>query len=400
MVLYEADSRLGGHADTHHVSLGDGRTVSVDTGFIVHNERTYPTLCRLFAELGVATQESDMSMSVRCVETGLEYAGARGPRGLFAQPRNLVRPVYLRMLSEVPRFHRDARRLLAAPEEGAGLLTLADFLDRGGYSSAFHEWFMTPLVAAVWSCAPEVALDYPARYLFRFLDHHGMLSVFGSPTWRTVVGGSRQYVERIAAGLHEVRLGTPVLALREEADGVEIHDRRGGRDRFDTAVVATHPHQALSLLAAPTPSQREVLGALPYSEKTALLHTDASLLPLAEGARASWNYLRHGPGADRVVVSYDLTRLHRLDRSPATAGAPRLVLTLNGEELVDPSTVIDVMRYEHPLYTSASRAAQRRLPEVDTARVRFAGAYHGWGFHEDGARSGAAAAEALGGSWR
>ncbi len=400
VVLYEADRRLGGHADTHLVDVGDGRTVSVDTGFIVHNDRTYPTLCRLFDELGVRTQDSDMSMSVRCVESGLEYAGARGPRGLFAQPRNLVRTAYLKMLSEVPRFHRAARTLLARPDDDRDLVTLADFLDSGDYSAAFHEWFMTPLVAAVWSCAPDVALDYPARYLFRFLDHHGMLTVFGSPTWRTVVGGSKQYVDRLAAGLSEVRLDAPVVSLREDADGVEVVDRHGNRDRFDAAVVATHPHQALTLLAAPHAAQREVLGALLYSQKTALLHTDTSLLPRAEGARASWNYLRRGPSADRVVVSYDLTRLHRLDTRPGGGRAPRLVLTLGGEDLVDPNTVIDQMRYEHPLYTATSRAAQRRFPEIDTARVRFAGAYHGWGFHEDGARSGAAAALSLGGRWR
>ncbi|HET6626527.1 MAG TPA: FAD-dependent oxidoreductase [Nocardioidaceae bacterium] len=400
VVLYEADRRLGGHADTHAVDLGDGRTVAVDTGFIVHNDRTYPTLCRLFEQLGVATQESDMSMSVRCVETGLEYAGARGARGLFAQPRNMLRPSYLKMLGEVPRFHRAARTLLAEPEADDGAdQSLATFLRRGGYSPAFHDWFMTPLVAAVWSCAPDAALDYPARYLFRFLDHHGMLSVFGSPSWRTVVGGSKVYVDHIASGLDEVRLQSPVTVIHEHPDGVDVTDGTGHRDRFDAVVVATHPHQALAMLRDPAPVQRDVLSAMPYASNTALLHTDTSLLPRSDSARAAWNYLRRGPGTDHVVVSYDLTRLQRLDRGQDAVTDRRFVLTLGGHDLVDPAQVIEEMHYEHPIYNGASRAAQQRLSEIDTARIRFAGAYHGWGFHEDGARSGAAAATALGGQW-
>ena len=397
VVLFEADSRLGGHADTHQVPLGDGRTVPVDTGFIVHNDRTYPILRRLFEQLGVRTQASDMSMSVRCVESGLEYAGAKGPRGLFAQPRNVARPSYLRMLTEVPRFHRAARTLLAEPDDDS--VTLADFLEDGGYSRGFHDWFMTPLVAAVWSCAPNVALDYPARYLFRFLEHHGMLTVYGSPPWRTVVGGSIRYVEKVAARLHEVRRSSPVRSIREDEAGVEVTVAGRAPERFDEVVVATHPHQALKMLDRPTVAQGEVLADMPYSPNTATLHTDSRLLPRSPGARASWNYLRRGPEADHVVVSYDLTRLQRLDRGPHAVRDRRFVLTLGGEDLIDPAAVIETMRYEHPIYDPVSCAAQRRLPEVDTSRVKFAGAYHGWGFHEDGARSGAAAAAALGGRW-
>jgi predicted NAD/FAD-binding protein/DUF1365 family protein len=393
VTLYEADDRLGGHADTHDVESPDG-VLAIDTGFIVHNARTYPTLLRIFAELGVATQPSEMSMSTRDDATGLEWAGALGVAGLFPTWRNLARPAYLRMLGEVPRFHRAARRLLAASAtDEARDVTLRDFLEEHGFSAYFARHFMEPVVAAVWSCDPDVALDYPARYLFTFLDHHGMLGVFGSPQWRTVVGGSRQYVDRIGARVDDLRLGTKVTSLLETPEGVVVVDGNGRAETYDAVGVATHPDQALALLAEPTAAQREVLSALPYSANPALLHTDASLLPRAGRARASWNFRRVAGDRGRVTVTYDLTRLMRL---PTTT--PYLV-TLGGEDLVDPSTVIERREYAHPLYTPESVAAQARLPECDTDRVAFAGAYHGWGFHEDGARSGLTAAERLGLHW-
>ncbi|QWF22011.1 FAD-dependent oxidoreductase [Nocardioides sp. LMS-CY] len=389
VTLYEADDRLGGHADTHLVAEGaDG--LAIDTGFIVHNERTYPTLLRLLRELGVETQPSQMSLSVRDDVTGLEYAGALGPRGLFPAGRNAARPAYLRMLTEIPRFHRQARILLSRDGDD---LTLREFLDRHRFPAYFRRHFMEPLVASVWSCDPAVALDYPARYLFTFLEHHGMLGVLGSPQWRTVTGGSRTYVERVAASIAEVRTGTKVTSVLETPTGVEVTDGNGAVATYDAVVVATHPGQALTMLAEPTVAQREVLGAIPYSANVALLHTDMSLLPRAERARASWNFRRPADARDHVTVTYDLTRLQRLPTDT------HYLVTLGGEGLVDPAAVIDRMEYEHPLYTPASVAAQRRLPGIDTDRVAFAGAYHGWGFHEDGARSGLAAVERLGLSW-
>jgi predicted NAD/FAD-binding protein len=391
VTLYEADARLGGHADTHVVEVAR-RTVRVDTGFIVHNDRTYPTLLRLFGELGVPTQESDMSMSVRCADQGLEYAGAKGARGLFPRASNLLNTQYLRMLTEVRTFHREARAVLSSAGDEE---TLESFAARIGFSDYFTSCFLEPLVAAVWSCDPRMSLQYPARYLFEFLDHHGMLTVFGSPTWRTVTGGSRRYVEAVARRLHDVRLATPVASLVEDQDGVEVVDAAGGRDRFDAVVVATHPHQALAMLQGATDLQREVLGSIHYSSNVAQLHTDESVLPRTAGARASWNYWRRPAGEGTgVLVSYDLSRLQRLD-VPGT----RFIVTLNGADVVDPSTVLGTMHYEHPLYTPESVAAQRRLREIHTARVVFAGAYHGWGFHEDGARSGAEAAALLGVPW-
>jgi predicted NAD/FAD-binding protein/DUF1365 family protein len=385
VTLFEADDRLGGHADTH---LVDG--LAIDTGFIVHNPRTYPVLLRMFAELGVATQPSEMSMSIRDDTTGLEWAGALGRRGLFPTSANLRNPRYLAMLTEIPRFHRRARATLAdtGPDR-----TLRDFLDDGRFSAYFVRHFMEPMVAAVWSCDPQVALDYPARYLFTFLEHHGMLGIFGSPQWRTVTGGSQAYVAKVAAAVPEVRTGTKVTSVLERPDGVEITDGNGVVSRFDAVVVATHPGQALAMLAEPTAAQREVLGAMPYSPNVALLHSDRSVMPGAENAWASWNFLRRSGPEGGVTVTYDLTRLQRLDTDT------HYFVTLGGEGLVDPSMVIDRMEYEHPLYNPASVAAQSRLPEIETDRVAFAGAYHGWGFHEDGARSGLAAVERLGLSW-
>ena len=396
VTLFEADTRLGGHADTHEV---DG--LAIDTGFIVHNRRTYPVLMRLFDELGVATQPSEMSMSVRDEVVGLEYAGALGARGLFPSWRNLARPGFLRMLPEVPRFHRRARALLDAGDASPDDQTLRAFLADGNFTAYFCRHFMEPLVAAVWSCDPEVALDYPARYLFEFLAHHGMLSITGSPEWRTVVGGSREYVAKVAAGLSDVRLGTKVTSVLETPTGVEVTDGNGRVTSYDAVVVATHPDQALAMLEAPTPAQREALVALPYSENPAILHTDESLLPREHHARASWNFLRPRVARGGVTVTYDLTRLQRLPTSTrylVTLGAGDGVEGGSGP-LVDPATVIARMEYAHPLYTPASVAAQRRLPEANTERIAFAGAYHGWGFHEDGARSGAAAAAHLGLAW-
>ncbi len=393
VLLFEQDDRLGGHAHTHELPTADGGTTMVDSGFIVHNERTYPNLVRLFRELGVSTQDSEMSMSVHCRGCGLEYAGARRLAGLFAQPGNLARPAYLRMLAEVARFHRHAKRLLGVPDEHD--TTLGAFLAIGGYSAYFVDHFVLPLVSAVWSAGPEVSRRYPARYLFEFLANHGMLSVGGAPRWKTVVGGSRTYVERAAKGLTAVQVSTPVRALRRTAHGVELRDDADQRHVADKVVVATHPDQALALLADPTDAERAVLGAFRYSRNETWLHHDARVLPTSAGAKASWNVLKpacHERGGP-VLVSYHMNRLMRL------AEPLDYVVTLNATDLVDQGSVIARMVYEHPVYTPESLAAQRRLPELDTDRTAYAGAYHGWGFHEDGCASGVRAAAGLGAAW-
>jgi predicted NAD/FAD-binding protein len=293
------------------------------------------------------------------------------------------------MLAEVPRFHRHARRVLLA---GGDDVTLGEFA--AGYSRYFIEHFLLPMVSAVWSAPEEVSRAYPARYLFRFLEHHGLLSVGGSPTWRTVVGGSREYVERAAKGLTAVHVDTPVRAVRRGAEHVEVRDDADETHVVDRVVVATHPGDAVGLLTDPTDREQRVLGAFPYSRNETWLHTDESLLPTAPAARASWNYLKPScSGGEQVLVSYDMTRLMRL------GGSTRYVVTLNATDRVAEDRVLAKMTYEHPVYTTESVAAQKSLPALVTTRTAYAGAYHGWGFHEDGCASGVAAAAAFGVTW-
>ncbi|MGH3629662.1 MAG: NAD(P)/FAD-dependent oxidoreductase, partial [Sciscionella sp.] len=381
VTLFEADARLGGHAHTHDVLTPAGNTAVIDTGFIVHNERTYPQLIRLFTELGVATQDSDMSMSVRCDGCGLEYAGAKGRSGLFAQPRNLANPRYLRMLGEVLRFYRHARRVLDGELDE---VTVGTFLTVGGYSDYFVQHFLIPVVSAVWSAGPELSTRYPARYLFEFLLNHGMLSVTGTPQWRTVVGGSRSYVERAVKELSGIAVSTPVRSVLRAADGVLVRDDSDTEQHFDKVVIATHPAQAMRLLGDPTELENAVLGAFQYSRNETWLHTDPTVLPRSAGARASWNYLKTSCAVadEPVLVSYDMNRLMRL-------GEPLdYVVTLNAAGRIGERAVLEKMVYEHPVYTPQSVAAQRRLPELNTPTTAYAGAYHGWGFHEDGAAAG------------
>ncbi|SHJ21756.1 Predicted NAD/FAD-binding protein [Nocardiopsis flavescens] len=392
VTLLEADDRLGGHAHTHRLTGEDGGELFVDSGFIVHNRRTYPNLIRLFDELGVDTLATEMSLSVSCEGCGLEYAGARGARAMLPT-RSRARPAYLRMLTEIPRFHRAARALLSATDEDPGP-TLGEFAADRALSRYTVAHFLVPLVSAVWSCPPGTALDYPARYLFAFLANHGMLGVWGSPRWRTVAGGSRAYVERVADKLDSVRTGAPVRSLERLPGGVRL---RAGGDvlDFDAAVVAVHADRALELLERPTPDQRELLGAFGYSRNRTLLHTDDSVLPADPAVRASWNHRLPScdPGAGAVRVSYDMNRLQRLP-----GRRPHLV-TLNDDGRVRPDRVLAEMDYEHPVYTPAALAAQRRLPELNDGVLAFAGAHHGWGFHEDGCASGVRAAESLGALW-
>lgn len=392
--LFESDDRLGGHAHTHDVATSDGRVTGLDSGFLVHNERTYPNLLRLFAELDIATQDSEMSMSVRCDGCGLEYAGARGLAGLFAKPTSAFRPKYLAMLVQVRRFHAEARRVLAAPEDAR---TLGQFLDQGKYSDYFAHHFMLPFVSCVWSCGFEGARSYPARYLFAFLEHHGLLAVTGSPQWRTVVGGSRSYVDKAVKELSAVHTATPVRSVTRHPDGVRILDEQGATHHADRVVIATHPDQALALLTDASEPELRLLGAFRYSSSHTVLHTDSSLLPRSRGARASWNYQMdscQSTGVDTPVnVSYHLNRLQRID-DPVD-----YLVTLNSDGQVDPATVIAEMDYAHPTFTTASVAAQQELGLINDGRTAFAGAWQGWGFHEDGCASGVRAAESLGVRW-
>jgi uncharacterized protein len=392
VTLYEAEDRLGGHAHTHDVVTPDAGTVPVDSGFIVYNDSTYPRFRRLLGELGVPTQATEMSMSVRCDGCGLEYAGGRGFGGVLAQPRSALAPSFVKMLVEIKKFYRRAKVTMA---QGDDLLTLRDFLVQGRFSGYFVRHFMVPLVSSVWSAGTAAALEYPARYLFVFFENHGMLSVAGSPQWRTIAGGSRVYVEGLAKGLHAVHTATPVRSVSRSSGHVQIHDDGDDVATFDRVVMATHADEALRLLAYPTTRERAVLSAFGYSKNETYLHADEAVLPRTTRARSSWNYLLPACDAetDRVLVSYDMNRLQSL-----SSRSPHLV-TLNAAARIDPDLVIDRMMYEHPIYTLASVAAQRHLPGLNDGTIAFAGAYHGWGFHEDGCRAGVAAAASFGAAW-
>ena len=391
VTLFEADARFGGHAHTHDVAGRDG-SLRIDSGFIVHNERTYPHLLRLFRELDVPTQPTEMSMSITCEGCGLSYAGGRGLKGMFAQPWRAADPRFVRMLRDVPRFHRAAQALLADESQDP---TWGEFLAQQSFSDYFVRHFAIPLVACVWSCGDLDASVYPARHLFRFLDHHGMLTVTGSPAWRTVTGGSATYVDRLVERLPDVRAESPVTAVTRHDDGVDVLVRDGRSTTFDRVVVATHADQALELLADATPDEKRDLGAIRYSRNATWLHRDSSVLPKPRQAKSSWNYRMQAcdaPAPD-VTVSYWMNRLHGIeDRDDH-------VVTLNPAGTVDESLVTARMSYDHPIFTREAVEAAGRLREAGGERLAFAGAHLGWGFHEDGCRSGVEAAESFGVRW-
>jgi predicted NAD/FAD-binding protein len=391
VTLYESEPRLGGHAHTHTVPTASG-DLRVDSGFIVHNDRTYPLLRRLFAELGVQARDTEMSMSIRDEASGTEYAGGRGVKGFLARPRQLLDREFVAMLRAVTRFHTLARTFLEQTDD-EDTTTYGEFIRDAGFGEAFTRLYAVPLVACVWSSGGEEALGYPARYLFRFLEHHGMLTVGDSPQWMTVVGGSRTYVDAIAARLPSVRSGDAVTAVSRTPDGVELRTASGRTETADRVVLALHADDALGILADATPAEKEVLGAFRYSQNETVLHRDGSLMPRARLARSSWNYLVGTDPAQGAVVTYWMNRLQGLPRDEP------VYVTLNASDRIDPAKVVATMQYRHPLYDVDAVRAQRRLPSLTTERTTFAGAYHGWGFHEDGCRSGVEAAAAFGVQW-
>lgn len=395
VTLFEADSRFGGHAHTHTVARdADAQTDRVDSGFIVHNDRTYPLLRALFAELDVDVHPTEMSMSISCEGCGLSYAGGRKLPGLFAQRRRLFDPRYLHLLWSVKRFQKLANALLddAGSVAAAGDLTFGEFLTQHRFNQHFVHHYAIPVVACVWSSGRADALDYPAVFLFRFLRHHGFLSISGSPQWFTVVGGSRSYVDALVSHLDDARSGVGVRSVARGADGVELTVADGSVEYFDQVVIATHSTTALDLLSDPTPDEKRLLGAIDYSPNQAVLHRDTSMLPTPPAARASWNYRMAGcSSADGApTVTYWMNLLQGIDPS-----RPYLV-SLNSSDDIDPGQTIASMNYEHPLYTRDSVAAQAELGRLNDGITAFAGAYHGWGFHEDGCRSGVVAAISLG----
>jgi predicted NAD/FAD-binding protein len=372
VVVFEAGDHAGGHTCT--VTPGG---LPVDMGFIVLNDRNYPSFTALLDELGVATQPSDMSFAVTSQDGRFEYSsGSLG--GLFA---TVPRPAFARMLLDVRRFQREALALLESDDD----VSLGHYLERGGYSRWFIDRLLVPQAAAVWSADPAQMWEFPARFLARFFHNHGILSLRDRPKWSTVAGGSHTYVEALTAAL-DVRTSSPVREIRRHPAHVEVDGAR-----FDEVVIATHSDQALRMLADPSQDERRVLGAIPYKDNEVVLHTDRSLLPRRRRAWASWVYHLLDEPTSRTTVSYHMNRLQALD-------APEeYVVTLNLTEAIDPAKILEIRHMAHPVFTPDGMAAQERHGLISgVRRTHYAGAYWRWGFHEDGVWSGLRAAATVG----
>jgi uncharacterized protein len=374
ITVFEAGSYIGGHTHTHNIQH-EGQSYAVDTGFIVFNDRTYPNFIQLLNEIGVGWQDSDMSFSVRCEKTGLEYNGTT-LNSLFAQRRNLLRPAFYRMINDILRFNRESLELL---EEGKEI-PLGEYLASHGYRQDFIDYYIIPMGSAIWSTEPRQMLAFPARFFVRFFHHHGMLTVNDRPQWRVIRGGSARYAEALTAGFADrIRLNTPVSQVRRLENAVAITTAGGTEELYDWVFFACHSDQALRLLADATPAEREVLGAIPYQENSIVLHSDRHLLPKRKLAWAAWNYHVTPTPTDRVAVTYNMNILQGLQsREP-------LLVTLNHTAGIAEDKIIKRLTYHHPVYTTAGAAAQLRHAEISGInRTAYAGAYWRNGFHEDG----------------
>jgi predicted NAD/FAD-binding protein len=386
--LFEERTRLGGHTHTVVHDL-EGRSLPLDTGFIVYNEKTYPLLTRAFSELEVATQVSDMSFSVSCADPDLEYA-SHSLRGLFAQQSLMVSAAYLKMLVDVFRFGRRGRRALRGAADTR--VTISQFLEEGRFSDTFARYYLMPMISAIWSSGTELAGDYPRDPLLRFLDNHGLLQITGQPAWRTVVGGSRSYIGPMTRPLDDrIHLGRGVTSIHRAPDGVRLALEDGSSHDFDHVVIACHADQALKMLAEPSAGERDLLGTWRYSVNDTWLHTDTALMPRRKAAWASWNYLMTDASRETASLTYHLNRLQRLDEDR------EYLVSLNPEIEPAPEAVIRRMSYTHPIFTRDSAETQSELPGLNGRnRTHFCGAYFGNGFHEDGFASAVAVADDLG----
>jgi predicted NAD/FAD-binding protein len=379
VTVFEAGSHVGGHTNTIDVDF-KGRRHAIDTGFIVFNDWTYPRFIALLNELDVGYQNSNMSFSLRDERTGLEYNGT-SVNTLFAQRLNALRPSFLRMIADILRFNRRSRELLAGNDDA---MTLGEYLEQHRFSRAFREQFIVPMGMSIWSATERAMLSFPARFFVEFFDKHGFLNVDNRPVWQAVKGGSREYMKKLAAPLWDrIRLNTPVTTVRRDAAGVTIRTAVGAVERFDQVVIACHSDQALEILQDASDAEREILGAFPYQENEAVLHTDERMLPRTPLARAAWNYhllaARDNAMRGRVALTYDMNVLQSLD-------APvRFLVTLNRTADIDPDKVLRTVTYHHPVYLPAGVAAQQRRAEISGVnRTFYCGAYWRYGFHEDG----------------
>jgi hypothetical protein len=400
ITLLEAGDYFGGHTHTVDITLDTPtgpRTHGVDTGFLVFNDRTYPQLIALFAELGVPSANSDMSFSVQAAgdRTGpaLEWCGT-SLDGVFAQRSNLLRPRFWRMLLDVVRFNQLATRLALRNADAELMQPLGDFLEQYGFSHEFKDWYFLPMLACIWSCPTDQMLAFPVATMVRFCHNHGLIALTNRPQWRTVPGGARHYVEKILAGIADKRLNAPVQRIERLADGVLVHVQ-GQSERFDKVVIATHSDQALAMLADASGQERQTLSAIRYQPNVAVLHTDASVLPRRKKAWAAWNYQRtagsvNGENGPRVCLHYLLNMLQPLPFSQP------VVVSLNPAQELDPALVHGRFDYAHPVFDLAATQAQQQLPAIQGGRhTYFCGAWTGYGFHEDGLKSGLAVANAL-----
>jgi len=385
--VFEANNYIGGHTNTVDVEAF-GNRFSVDTGFMVFNERTYPNFCRMLQTLGVPSQNSDMSFSVHCDRSGLEYQGS-SLNGLFAQRSNLFRPSFYRMLRDVFRFNRESIEILGSPESHQ---TLDEYLSKHQYSREFIDHYLVPMAAAIWSARPNKLLEFPAHFLIGFFRNHGLLQVRDRPQWKTITGGARSYVNKLIDPIrHNVRLNCPIESVTRDIDHVVVKPRNQSPEIFDQVVFASHADETLAMLTDADETEREILAAFPYQVNEAVLHTDISLLPSRRRAWASWNYHIAKRSDFPVAVTYDLSRLQKVN-SPSP-----LLLTLNHSDQIDQSRVLQRFNYSHPAYGCDSIDAQQRHAEISgQGRTHFCGAYWGYGFHEDGVNSTLAVAKHFG----
>lgn len=373
ITVFEANDYLGGHTHTHNIEL-EGKSYSVDTGFIVFNYKTYPNFTGLLKELGVKEQLSAMSFGVKCEKTGLEYMGST-INSLFAQRRNIFRPSFWRMILDILRFNRQATDLL---EDESDDISLGEYLKREKFSQTFIDYYLVPMAAAVWSADLNLMYQFPARYLIQFFHNHGLLSVTNRPDWYVIKGGSKTYVTALTASFKDkIKLSTPVTGVKRGKEAVIVTSAQG-EESYDAVFFACHSDQALRLLEQPTASEQQVLGAIKYQENEVLLHTDASILPKRKTAWAAWNYHLLENDQGQVPVTYNMNILQGLDSEQT------FCVTLNNANAIDQTKVLKRLQYHHPIYTQESVAAQARQSEINTDRLYFCGAYWRYGFHEDG----------------
>jgi len=385
--LFEANDYAGGHTNTIEVDAF-GRSYCLDTGFMVFNHRTYPNFVRMLRLLGIDEQDSDMSFSVRCLRTGLQYQGS-SLNGLFAQRLNLVRPSFYRMLLDVLRFNRISLELLRTEEDGIGI---GEFLERHHFSNEFINHYLVPMGASIWSARPKEFCEFPARFIVRFFDNHGLLMLRGRPQWKTIRGGAMQYVRALTRPLSDrIRLRCQVTSVSRHDEHVCVMTATSKPEPFDAVVLATHADQTLRMVADASQAERDVLGAFSYQTNEAVVHTDASLLPTRRRAWASWNYCIPRQTDRTVVLTYNLNRLQQHE-SPEP-----LCLTLNDAGAIDPTRILRRIVYQHPVYSAAALDAQKRYAEINgMRRTYFCGAYWGHGFHEDGVNSALAVGKCFG----